>query len=152
MFVSSCPTSLWPGHTHRRTQLLRHKSRRSGVNMSKHVCDHKRFCCVHATLLLIMIRLHNDPEVQVAMYWRFAMITFSPRKFWTSSKMGPALPDFGDHPQLPIKSKRSLGFCSALKPILANSPRFIERSTIFPQWDGGITALYYFTLNLNLYR
>ena len=67
--------------THRRTHLLRHKSPRSGVNMSKHVCNHKCFCCVRATLLLIMIGLNKDHEVQVAMYRCFAMTTFSPRKF-----------------------------------------------------------------------
>ena len=66
----------------------------------QHVCDHKRFCCVRATLLLIIIRLHNDHEVQVAMYRRFAMTTFSPRKFCTSSKIGPALPDLGDFSRL----------------------------------------------------
>ena len=99
------------------------------------VCDHKRFCCIHATLLLIMMSLHYYHEVQVTLTRRFAMTTFSPRKFCTSSKIGPTLPDLGDHLQLPIGFKRSLGFFSALEPIFPESPRFIERSTIFPQYN-----------------
>ena len=71
---------------------------------------------------MIMIGLHYDHEVQVALIRRFAMTTFSPRKFCTSSKIGAAVPDLGDHPKLPIRPKRSLGFCSALEPILAKSP------------------------------
>ena len=98
----------------------------------QHVCDHKHFCCIRATLLLIMISLDYIHEVQVTLTRRFAMTTFSSQKFCTSSKIGPALDDLGDHPQLPIRSKR-LGFCSALEPILADSPRFIKHSTIFLQ-------------------
>ena len=39
------------------------------------------FAAFRASLLLIMIGLHYDHEVQVTLTRRFAMTTFSPRKF-----------------------------------------------------------------------
>ena len=61
----------------------------------------------------------------------------SPRPWWS--------------PPASNKIKKIISFCFALEPILADSPCIIERSTIFPQWDGGITNSTDFILDFYTY-